>query len=183
MDLKLLRRSTVYDGRVFTIEVDDIEYPSGRRSVREVARHGGGAVVLAVDAMRNALLIRQLRYPLDEFLWELPAGKLNRGEDPLDCARRELGEETGYQARKWSKLTAIYTSPGFCSEHLHIFLAEEISPRPEGRAPEEGEETMTVTSMPLDEAVAMVERNEIVDAKSICGILLGERILRARNTP
>jgi ADP-ribose pyrophosphatase len=181
VDLKLLKRTTVYEGRVFTILVDDVRYPSGNHSVREVAVHSGGAVVLAVDTSRNILLVRQHRYPLSEFIWELPAGKLNRGEDPLDCAQRELAEETGYRSDRWTKLTAIYTSPGFCSERLHIYLAESIVPRPEGRALEEGEETMTLSSVPLRDAVAMIERGEIVDGKSICGILIGERLLRAKD--
>jgi ADP-ribose pyrophosphatase len=181
VDLKVLKRKTIYEGRVFTIHVDDVQYPSGNHTIREVAEHGGGAVVLAADANRNIVLIRQHRYPLHAFIWELPAGKLDRGEDPLGCAKRELAEETGYRADRWTKLTAIYTSPGFCSEQLHIYLAESISPRPEGRALEEGEETMTVSSVPIDDAAAMIDRGEIVDGKSICGILIGLRFLREKS--
>lgn len=178
MNLKRIRRREIYRGRVFTIIADDVEYPSGNRSVREVAEHAGGAVALAVSPDRTIILIRQHRYPFDEFIWELPAGKLNPGEDPLHCAQRELEEEAGYRASSWRKLTSIYTSPGFCSEVLHCYLATGLTPGPHGRMPEEGEETMTVSIVPLAEAIAMIERGEIVDAKTICSILLGERMLR-----
>src|SRR5512141_1647582 len=109
MNLKLLQRTEVYHGRVFNIIVDDVQYPSGNRSVREVAEHSGGGVALAVFPDRRIILIRQHRYPFNEFVWELPAGKLSPGEDPLHCAQRELAEETGYAGHHWQKLTAIYT--------------------------------------------------------------------------
>lgn len=163
---------------MFTTIVDDVEYPSGNKSIREVAEHIGGAVALAVFPDRRVILIRQHRYPFDQFIWELPAGKLNRGEDPLHCAQRELEEETGYRARRWQKLTAIYTTPGFCSEVLHIFMAMDLSEAPDGRKLEEGEETMTTSIVRIDEAVEMIERQEIVDSKTIVGILLGDRVLR-----
>ncbi|HTK82972.1 MAG TPA: NUDIX hydrolase [Bacteroidota bacterium] len=178
MDLKLLKRTEVYRGRVFNIIVDDVEYPSGNKSVREVAEHSGGSVALAVFPDRSIILVRQHRYPFQEFVWELPAGKLFPGEDPLHCAKRELEEETGFMAAEWKKLTAIYTTPGFCSEVLHIYLAQQLSEAPGGKQLEEGEQTMTMAIVPIDDAVAMIEKNEIVDGKSICGILLGERILR-----
>lgn len=178
MQLKLLKRNKVYAGRVFDTIVDDVEYPSGNRSVREVAEHGGGAVALAVFPDERIILVRQHRYPFDAFLWELPAGKLNVGEDPLHCAQRELEEETGFRAGDWKKITAIYTTPGFCSEVLHIYLGRELTEAPDGTKREEGEQTMTTRIIPLSEAVAMIERQEIVDGKTICGILLGERLLK-----
>ncbi|MBI3192972.1 MAG: NUDIX hydrolase, partial [Ignavibacteriae bacterium] len=95
MNLKLLQRNLIHRGRVFNTIVDDIEYPSGRQSVREVAEHPGGAVALAVFPDEKIILIKQHRYPIDKFLWELPAGKLEKGEDPLACAKRELEEESG----------------------------------------------------------------------------------------
>lgn len=178
MQLKLLRRKKIYEGRVFNIIVDDVEYPSGNHSIREVAEHAGGAVILAVNDRKELILIYQHRYPIDRFIWELPAGKLNPGEDPLHCAQRELAEETGHNAEKWKKLTAIYTTPGFCSEMLHIFLATGLSARPEGRMLEEGELTMTMNYVPVEEALAMIDRGDIVDGKSICGILIGERLVK-----
>lgn len=177
MNLKKLRTRRIFEGRVFDIIVDDVEYPSGNKTVREVARHSGGAVILARFPDDRIILIRQHRYPLDDFIWELPAGKLHSGEDPLDCAKRELEEETGYLAGEWKLLNSIYTTPGFCDEVLHIYLATDLSETPGGRKLEEGEETMTMKILPIDEAVAMIDAMEIRDGKSICGILQGLRIL------
>lgn len=180
MNLKLIRRRTIFEGRVFDIVVDDVEYESGRPSIREVARHSGGAVVFPLLDDGRVVLIRQHRYPLDQFIWELPAGKLHRGEDPLECAKRELEEETGYLASGWTHLNSIYTTPGFCDEVLHIYLATGLAGAPGGRKPEEGEETMTVSLVPLEEVLLMIDRMEIRDGKSICGILQGIRRLGRR---
>ena len=179
MKLKLIRRKRVYEGRVFTTIVDDVEYPSGTKTIREVAEHPGGAVILAAFDDGRIILINQHRYPLDKFIWELPAGKLNDDEDPMSCARRELEEETGYSATKWHALTSIYTTPGFCTEMLHIYLARGLSKVPGGRRLEEGEETMTMKIVRIEKALSMIESGEIVDGKSICGILLGERIIKS----
>jgi ADP-ribose pyrophosphatase len=167
----------LFEGRVFNVIVDDVEYPSGNRSVREVAEHIGGAVVLAVFPDESVILIRQHRYPLGQFIVELPAGKLNVGEDPLHCAQRELDEETGYSAKTWTKLSAIYTTPGFCNEVLHIYMARDLQESPGGRKLEEGELTMTMETVPIGEAIEMIARQEIRDGKTICGLLLGERLL------
>ena len=178
MHLKLLKRNRLYEGRVFNIIVDDVEYPSGNKSIREVAEHPGGAVALALFPDENILLVRQYRYPFNEFTLELPAGKLEKNEDPLHCAQRELEEETGYRAKEWSKIITIYTSPGFCSEVLHIYQATILTASPEGRKLEEGEQSMITSVVPISHAVEMIERQEIVDSKTICGILLVERKLR-----
>jgi ADP-ribose pyrophosphatase len=168
----------VHEGKVFNLIVDEVEYVSGRASIREVAEHPGGSVALAMFSDESLLLIKQHRYPFNEFVWELPAGKLEKGEDPLHCAQRELEEETGYLAQQWKKLTSIYTTPGFCSEVLHIFLATEVTRAPGGKKLEEGEQTMTTHTVALAEAIAMIENGTIVDSKTICGILLAERLLR-----
>ncbi len=177
MKLKLLNRKVVYNGKVFNTIVDDVEYESGNRSIREVADHSGGAVIFAVFPDKKVILIKQHRYPIDKFIYELPAGKLNPNENPIDCAKRELEEETGYRANKWKKLTAIYTTPGFCNEQLHIFMAEDLYPAENGRNLEEGELTMTVEIHPLQKVMEMVENQEIVDGKTICGIMIGKTIL------
>jgi ADP-ribose pyrophosphatase len=182
MKLKLLKRNNIYNGRVFNIIVDDVEYSSGNKTIREVAEHGGGAVALAVFPDQRVILIHQHRYPLNEFIWELPAGKLNDGEDPLACAQRELEEETGYCARHWEKITSIFTTPGFCTEVLHLYLATELFESPSGRNLEEGEESMTMSFVPLDEAIGMVEQQVIRDGKSICALLLGERMLAKQSS-
>jgi len=178
MDLKLIKHTRLYEGKVFNVVIDEVEYPSGRRSVREVAEHPGGAVALAMFPDERVIFIRQHRYPFREFVTELPAGKLNKGEDPLECARRELAEETGYEADDWRKLLTLYTSPGFCTEILHIYLATGLRPSSLGQRLEEGEQTMTVHMVPFREALAMLDRHEIIDAKTVCALLEAERTLR-----
>jgi ADP-ribose pyrophosphatase len=176
-NFKVLKTEKRYTGRVFNLVIDEIEYPSGNRALREVAEHPGGSVVVPMLNDGNILMVRQFRYPMKKHLLELPAGKLDAGEDPAVCAARELEEETGYVAGSLRKLTAIYTSPGFCSELLHIYLANDLSKSPRGQQLEEGELDLTVEQIPLKHAVEMIEKGEIVDSKTICGILLAERKL------
>ncbi len=178
MNFRVLKKEKVYHGKIVSLVVDSIEYDSGNYSAREVVEHPGGSVVLAVFENRDILMVNQFRYPVKQHVLELPAGKLDVQEKPLHCAQRELQEETGYEAQRWQKLTAIFTTPGFCDERLHIFMAQDLSLSPHGQALEEGEQSLRVVRMPLEEAVKKIERNEIVDGKSIAGIMLGERLLK-----
>ncbi|MBU1298200.1 MAG: NUDIX hydrolase [Bacteroidetes bacterium] len=180
MELKLLKRNIIYNGKVFNVIVDDVEYESGNYLIREVAEHSGGAVIFAVFPDEKIILIRQHRYPINKFIYELPAGKLNPNEDPLDCAKREFEEETGYKANKWQKLTAIYTTPGFCSEQLHIYMAQDLYPAENGRNLEEGELTMTVEILPLEKVIEMIKNQEIVDGKTISGVMVGKMRLEKK---
>jgi ADP-ribose pyrophosphatase len=177
---KVLKSERRHTGKVFNLIVDEIEYSSGNRSIREIAEHPGGAVIVPLFDDRSILLVHQYRYPIKGRVYELPAGKLDAAEDPLSCAARELEEETGYMAGSWKKLTAIYTTPGFCSEQLHIFLATNLRLSPSGQHLEEGELDLEVKRIPFQRAVEMIERGEIVDGKTICGILLAERLTRQR---
>lgn len=176
---KTLRSERRYTGRVFNLVVDEVEYPSGNRSVREIAEHAGGAVVVPLLDDGSVLLVNQFRYPVKENLFELPAGKLDAGEDPKVCAARELEEETGYTARTLTKLTAIYTTPGFCNEQLHLYVATGLEKLPSGQRLEEGEMDLTVKAIPIDEAVRMIENQMIVDGKTMCGIFMVERQIRS----
>ncbi|MDI6780344.1 MAG: NUDIX hydrolase [Bacteroidota bacterium] len=180
MELKLLKRNIIYNGKVFNVIVDDVEYESGNYLIREVAEHSGGAVIFAVFPDEKIILIRQHRYPINKFIYELPAGKLNPNEDPLDCAKREFEEETGYKANKWQKLTAIYTTPGFCSEQLHIYMAQDLYPAENGRNLEEGELTMTLEILPLEKVIEMIKNQEIVDGKTISGVMVGKMRLEKK---
>jgi ADP-ribose pyrophosphatase len=177
MPFKLLQREKKYHGRIIDLTVDHLQYPSGNETLREIIEHPGGAVVLCFFENEDILLVRQYRHPFGKEVAELPAGKLDPQEDPLLCAQRELREETGYAANQWSKLTSIYTTPGFCNEVLHIFLARELYPHELGQALEEGESSIQLDRVPIREAIAMIEREEIVDGKTIAGILLGARKL------
>ena len=173
--LKTTKHERRYAGRVFDLLVDEIEYPSGNRGIREVAEHPGGAVAVPLFNDGTLLMIRQFRYPIKDYLYELPAGKLDPGEDPMHCAKRELEEETGFSANSMKKLTAIYTSPGFCTEQLHIFLATGLRQLPGGQRLEEGED-LSLERVPLGQAVRLIEEGTITDAKTICGVLLAERV-------
>lgn len=163
-------RQVIYDGRVFTIVRDEVRHRSGYTTVREVVEHDGGAVIVAVFEEGDVILISQYRYPVAEEILELPAGKLAPQEDPLDCAKRELREETGFSAGRWNKLTAMLSTPGFCSEVLHIFLAQDLTSGEQ--ALEEGEESIAVLRVPMHEALAMCVDGRIRDGKTITGLSL-----------
>ncbi len=180
MELKRISRQVLYSGKVFDLIVDQVEYPSGNKGVREIAHHPGGAVTVPMFDDGRVLLVKQLRYPFGKHIYELPAGKLGVGEDPKAAAARELEEETGYTASSFEHLTSIYTTPGFCDEQLHIFLAAGLSESPRGHKREEGEFSMTVQPMLLSDALEMVESGEIKDAKTIIGLLWVERRMRGR---
>ena len=174
---KVVESRKLYEGKVISLIVDEVEYQSGQHAVREVADHPGGAAIVPLLDDGRILFVRQHRYPLREFVTELPAGKLHPGEDPFTCARRELLEETGYEAETIVPLGTIYTSPGFCTERLHLFMARGLHPG-SGQRLEEGEESLTVTAVPFEEALEMIHKGELVDAKTICGILLTKDRLR-----
>lgn len=174
-ELKQIAREVIHRGKVFDLIVDQVEYPTGNRAVREIAHHPGGAVAVPLLDNGDVILVKQLRYPLGKHILELPAGKLGSGENPRDAAARELEEEAGVHAEHLEKLASIYTTPGFCDEELHIYLATGLTWSPDGHRREEGEFTMTVCTMPLDKAIRMVESGEIQDSKTIIGLLLTDR--------
>lgn len=178
MELRRLSRDVIYKGKVFDLIVDRVEYPSGNTGVREIAHHPGGAVIVPVLDDGRVLLVKQLRYPFGRHIYELPAGKLSPGEEPRVAAARELEEETGYIAGSLERLTSIYSTPGFCDEILHIFLATHLRESPDGHKREEGEFSMTVEPLPLQEAITMVERGEINDGKTIVGLFWIERRMK-----
>lgn len=180
MELKLLDRKLMYSGKVFDLIVDHVEYPSGRSGVREIAHHPGGAVTVPLFEDGQVLLVKQLRYPLGKHIYELPAGKLGPNEDPQVAAARELEEETGYVAGSVERLVSIYTTPGFCDEELHIFLATHLHESPSGHKREEGEFSMTIERMSMDKALSMVEGGEIKDGKTIVGLLWMDRRMKGR---
>lgn len=171
MNFKVTKSDTVFRGKVFDVKIDEIEYNgTGSKAIRQVAVHPGGAVVVPVLNNGKINLISQYRYPHNQVMLELPAGKLEPNEDPQICAIRELTEETGYSSNKVSKLGKIFTTPGFCNEILHIYLAENLIPGQHAR--EEGEEDMEIFELSIDEIDEKIRTGEIVDAKTICGIAM-----------
>ena len=168
MNFKVTKNDIIFTGRVFTLKVDEIEYDSANKGIREVAIHPGGAVILALKDDGKIIFVKQFRYPLNKTIIELPAGKLEKGEDPLVCATRELTEETGYKAKEIIKLGTICSSPGFCTELLHLYMAIGLTPGNHNR--EEGEYGMEILELTPDEADKMIASGEIMDAKTICGM-------------
>ena len=170
MNFKIKNSGIKFQGKVFDLKVDEIVYDSGNEGIREVAVHPGGAVAVAVKENGKIIFVKQYRYPLDKSLIELPAGKLEKDEDPMHCAVRELEEETGYQAGKIEKLGSIFTTPGFCTEELHIYLANDLKNGNHNR--EEGEFGMQILEYPLDDIEEKIKAGEIKDSKTICGIYM-----------
>lgn len=175
-NFKVLKSTTIFRGKVFDLRKDEIEYDSGNSGIREVAVHPGGAVVVAFTNENKILLVKQFRYPFQEFMLELPAGKLDPGEDPMKCASRELQEETGYTASEITKLGSITTTPGFCTEVLHIYLATGLKPGDHHR--EEGEYGMEIFEYTQDEVDKMISGGIIRDAKTISGIYLSKQFTK-----
>ena len=170
MNFKIKNSEIKFRGKVFDLRVDEIVYNSGNEGIREVAVHPGGAVAVAIKENGNVILVKQYRYPLDKSSIELPAGKLEKNEDPMHCAIRELEEEAGYKAGKIEKLGSIYTTPGFCTEELHIYLAKDLEEGNHNR--EEGEFGMQILEYSLDEIEEKIKAGEIKDSKTICGIYM-----------
>jgi len=173
MNYKILKSEIIFRGKVFNTKVDQIEYDSGNKAVREVAEHPGGAVVVPVTDDGKIVMVTQHRYPLNKVLLELPAGKLNKDEDPFICAVRELEEETGYKSKNVTELASIYTTPGYSTEKLWIYLAKDLKPGDHNR--EEGEFGMQVFELSMQEIENKIYNGEIVDGKTICGIYFAKK--------
>lgn len=168
----------VYAGRVVHLQVDTVLLPNGVTVELEVVRHPGAAAVVPIKDDGTVVLIRQFRHAAGGFIYEIPAGKLNPGEEPLRCAERELEEEIGYRAGKFELLSSIFTAPGFTDEVIHIYRGTGLT---KGRQQLDRDEVLEVVEMPLEHAVRMIQRGDIQDAKTIVGLqsayLLAGRIL------
>ncbi len=175
-----LSGTSIYRGRVVDLSLDRVRLPNGNETDLEMIRHPGAAVALPVetgaDGVVYALLIRQYRYAADGWLLEVPGGKLDGGEDPEVCARRELEEEIGYRAKSLTPLGSILTTPGFTDERIWLFLARDLEARPDGPALE-ADEVIELVRIPLAEAVTMAANGEIVDAKTVATLLRAALVL------
>ena len=178
---KLVSSKLSYKGKVFSVFTDTVLEPSGHTNVRDVIRHNGSVVVLAVDESKNPkdpdiIFERQYRHAAGQFLIELPAGRVEPGESTLAAAKREMIEETGYRAKRWTLLTKYFASPGFLGEGMQIYLARDIR---EGVSQPEADENIEVFRLPLSEALALVEANKIHDGKTLIGLMLYDKARRA----
>ena len=168
---RVLSSREVYHGPAFRVTADQVLEPSGVRTRRDIVHHSGSVVILAVeegDSEPRVLLERQYRYAVRQMLWELPAGRIDKGENDLHAAKRELLEETGYTAKRWRRILRFYASPGFLAEAMNLYLARGLRAGP---AQPEPDEVIHVRMVPLSAAVRMVMRGAIKDGKTISGIL------------
>lgn len=170
---KTLDKKVIYEGKIITVHVDDIELPDGNKAVREVVEHSGGVSVAALTKNDELIFVRQFRYPYSRVLLELPAGKLERGENPLVAGIRELEEECGVVADKIISLGAIYPTVAYCSEVIHLYAAFGLTPTKQNL--DEGE-FLDVERIPLSKAVQMVMEGEICDAKTVALVLKVARL-------
>lgn len=164
---KTLSSKQIYQGKVVNLQVDEVKLPNGNTSSREIVKHPGAVAVIVVTDENKLLLVRQFRKALEKTIYEIPAGKLEIGEDPASSAKRELEEETGYIAEKLEKITGFYTSPGFADEYIHLFRA---SPIKLGEVSLDEDEFVEKVELSLDECLAKIESGEICDAKTIYAI-------------
>ena len=175
---KLLSSEVVYQGALFRVLHDKLIEPGGKHTERDVIRHNGSVVILATDKNKKSkrdpwiVVERQYRHAALRYMWELPAGKLDPGEDPLAGAQRELEEETGYRAKKWSPLVEYYGSPGFLGESMKVFLAEGLVA---GDAHPEEDELIEFRLVRLSELLEMIEKGAIIDGKTLTSVLLYAR--------
>lgn len=170
----VLSSEVVYQGPLFRVLHDKLIEPGGRENERDVIRHNGSVVILAIDnskSKRNPWIVmeRQFRHAANQFLWELPAGKIDAGEEPLAGAKRELAEETGYRAKKWRPLVEYYASPGFLGEAMKVFVAEGLEA---GDARPEDDEDIELRLVKLSDVLKMIEKGAIQDGKTLTSVLL-----------
>jgi ADP-ribose diphosphatase len=165
----------VYEGRVFTVTVDRVRLPHGAEVDMEAVRHPGSVVLVPMPDPAHVVLIRQFRYVIDRWIWELPAGTLKPGEAPAVAAARECAEETGLAPGRVEELGAFFPSPGFCDELMNFFRLTDLAPAPPGSATPDDDEYIEPQIVSLEEARAMIARGDIVDMKTVCGLALIDR--------
>ena len=172
---KVIDRKSVFDGIIIHVEHWQSELPNGKIAPREIAVHVGASAVVPVDEDGNVYMVRQYRCPLETVLLEIPAGKLDhKGEDRLLAAKRELEEETGFTAGKWTHMVDLATTPGFCSEVISLYLAQDLTA---GEVHPDEDEFLNVVKMPIAQVKEMIMRGEVPDSKTVTAILMAWNIL------
>jgi len=167
LEEKTINSQTIFSGRVIHLQVDEVELPNGNTSTREIVKHPGAVTVIAITEENKLVLVRQFRKPLEKTILELPAGKLETGEDPIECAFRELEEETGYKAESMEHWVSFYTSPGFADEYLHVYRARGLS---KGNTHLDQDEFVELVELTLPECLERMRSGEICDAKTVAAI-------------
>ena len=180
MDLaeKTIESTEAFSGRLLKLRVDKVQLPNGRITTREIIVHRGAVAAVPMLDNSNVILIRQFRQAAGETLLEIPAGTLDHGESAKDCVQRELGEEIGYKSNRLTPMFSSYLAPGYSSEMLHTFLAEDLEKLDEQKMEED--EFIEIVEVSLADAIRMISDGQIKDAKSICGLLMAQKILDSR---
>ena len=168
---KTLKSERIYEGKVLNLRVDTVELPDQKYSKREIVEHSGAVGVIGVNDEGKVILVKQYRKAVDDFLIEIPAGKMEPKEDPLECAKREFKEETGYTARDLHLLSEFYTSPGFSNEKIYLYEAVNLS---KGSAEPDEDEYIEILEIPFDTAIKKISTGEIQDSKTIIAILMAK---------
>ncbi|WP_251551269.1 NUDIX hydrolase [Neobacillus muris] len=169
LEEKTISSEEIFSGRVISLHVQEVELPNGNHSKREIIKHPGAVAILAVTDDNKILMVEQFRKALEKTIVEIPAGKLEKGEDPAECARRELEEETGYECKSLERIASFYTSPGFADEIVYVFLASGLSKK-ENAAGLDEDEFVNLEEITLEETLQYVEQQKIYDAKTIYAI-------------
>lgn len=159
---------TLYEGVALSLKLEQATYPDGASGILEIVRHPGGAATVALNEKHEICLIRQYRFAAGGWLWEIPAGRIEHKEDPLETAKRELREEAGVTANEWKPIGAIYPSPGICDERIFLYMASDLSRH---SIEHEKDEYIEIYWVPFDEAIGWIQQGKIVDAKSIISLL------------
>lgn len=174
MIAKVNKRTQLHEGRVFTLTRENITLENGVTTDLDMLRHPGASAIVPMSDADTLVMIRQYRHAVGGHIWEIPAGTLDPGEEPIACAQRELTEETGFSGNSWQKLGEITPLPGYCDERIHIFLASDLQAAEQHL---DSDEVLNVHEVRFAEAVEMIHRGEIQDCKTIAGIFLATRRL------
>ncbi|NLK21724.1 MAG: NUDIX hydrolase [Epulopiscium sp.] len=172
-----INRKEIYKGKIISLVQDIISLPNGKTAKRDVVLHNGAAAIVPMDESGNILFVRQYRQPVGEEILEIPAGTLEEGEEPLECAKRELEEETGYKANEFTHICSMYTAVGFCTEIIHIYLGTDLIM---GKQNLDEDEFVNVEKYPFNEAMKMIFDGRIKDSKTISGILGANHIMNSK---
>ncbi len=174
---KTMKTDKIYEGKILNLKVDTVEMPDKKYSKREIIEHPGAVAMICLTEENNLILVKQYRKAVESFLLEIPAGKLEVNEEPRETAIRELKEEIKMDSKKLTYLSEFYTSPGYCDEKIHLFLAEDLV---KGDYESEPGEFLEIEEYPIDELVKMVRLGEIMDSKTIMGIFIAEKLIKER---
>lgn len=166
---KTIKTKHIFSGKVVSLQVDEVELPNGKTAQREIVKHPGAVAVIAVTPEKKIVLVEQFRKALERVLAEIPAGKLENGEDPCDTAMRELEEETGYSCKSLELVASFYTSPGFSNEIVHVYAAKDLYKKANPAGTDE-DEFVNVMEVTLDEALQLILEKKIYDAKTVFAV-------------